>query len=155
MAAKYYLLYSVQVDGTSGAPSSSLQLYTDRYGTPEATGTGLGVWSGAGPGLVAALIDGVYRANKTSWTETMSGGSGPLDVEVSGAGTAAAVIRLTYGGRELAFDASALELAQSAAYPARFTYNPNGILAGELADGYSSSLASASAVAADGIRLTG
>ena len=29
MAAKYYLLYSVQVDGNSGAPSSSLQLYTD------------------------------------------------------------------------------------------------------------------------------
>ena len=155
MAAKYYLLYSVQVDGNSGAPSSSLQLYTDSYGTPEATGTVLGVWSGAGPNLAAALVDGVYKANKTSWTETMSGGGGPLDVEVSGAGTAAAAIRLTYGGRELAFDASALELAQSAAYPARFTYNQNGVLAGELADGYSSSLTSAAAAGADGMRLTG
>ena len=61
MAAKYYLLYSVQADGNSGAPSSSLQLYTDSYGTPEATGTVLGVYSGAGPDLAAALVAEIRR----------------------------------------------------------------------------------------------
>lgn len=154
MAAKYYLLYSVQVDGTSSAPSSTLQLYTDSYGTPEATGTIVGVWSGTGPGLTAIQVDGVYKANKTSWTETMSGGS-PMDVEVSGAGTAAAKIVINYQGNEIVFDATALELSQSSQWPAYFEYNKNGVLCSEQSAGYTSSLSTATAVSADSIRLAG
>ena len=154
MAKQKYVLYKVSV-GANGTPQSQLTLYEDSYGTPDATGTVLGSWTGAGPNLTAVLIDGVYRPNKTSWTETLSGNSGPLDVEVSGAGTGAAVIRLTYGGADLAFDASSLELAQSASYPAYFTYNQNEIIVSPLSGDYTSSLTSATALGPDSLRIVG
>ena len=85
MALKYYLVYSVSVDENAGTPSSRLSLVSDSYGTPSMTGRTLAVYTGSGPNLTAALVDGEYRPNKTAWTETMSGdGGASLDVAVSG-----------------------------------------------------------------------
>ena len=155
MALKYYLVYSVSVDENAGTPSSRLSLVSDSYGTPSMTGRTLAVYTGSGPNLTAALVDGEYRPNKTAWTETMSGdGGASLDVAVSGAGTPSASIRLTYDGTEMTFDASALTFERSANYPELYSYNKNRAMIEETA-AYASSISAAAALGADGARVEG
>ena len=122
MARQYYLLYAVNVN--NGTPASSLRLYSDAYGTPEATGTVIEMSSGSGPGLTAVIKNGVSSPNKTSWTDTMSN----RVVNVWKAGTNKALVWLNYNGTDYYFDASSCQLSPSASSPSLYTFNSNGVI---------------------------
>ena len=157
MASQLYAVYSVLVNPTTGAVSSLLNLYTDEYGTPAETGTLVRSYTGGGPNLLASLVDGTYKPNLTEWSEEMTdtGGGDPVTVNVTGAGTAAALVTFTLDGRLRCFPASVFVLARSAPYPDLYTFNADGEPAAESASGYSSAITAATALSAVAVEVSG
>lgn len=98
MASQYYIQY------VTSENSSSLILYVDSYGTPEATGSVLGVWQGSGPGVEWSNGE----PNTRKWTEKLSGAFGETTVKVWNAGGNDALISVMYQDNEIFFDAASL-----------------------------------------------
>lgn len=96
MALQYYLQYKVAQSG-----NSSLNFISDKYGTPNGTGTVLGSWTGNGPGI--EWNNGV--PNKRTWSEELTGNSNAT-VNVWNAGTNKALIGFNYEGTDYYFDAT-------------------------------------------------
>lgn len=156
MASQLYAVYSVLVNPTTGAVSSLLNLYTDEYGTPAETGTLVRSYTGGGPNLLASLVDGTYKPNKTQWTEELSGTGGEtIEVTVTGAGTANALISFPYLEQTRYFPAPGLALVQSQAYPAFFTYNSSETAVSEGASGYSSAITAVTPLSATSMEVRG